>query len=121
MRSAALIIFGFLLSAAAPTPPPQRAACADDYLTVETLRGIILEIKPAPDPFKTADIHFSGPHPCEDVWIQVLKADAARCREGASIEATGVVTMDAEAGDNSWDMGPAKNDYMTLDDDFHCN
>jgi len=110
-----------LLVATGAAPAPPRAACADDYVTVETIRGTILEIKPAPEPFKTTDIHFSGPHPCEHMWMQVLKSDAASCRVGGTIEATGVVTADAEAGDNNWDMGPTKNDYMTLGEDFHCH
>ena len=115
-----LISMFLLVVAAGAAPAPPRAACADDYFTVETIRGTIIEIKPAPEPFKTADIHFSGPPPCGDMWMQVLKTDALHCRAGGTIEATGVVTLDAEAGDNSWDMGPTKNDYMTLDEDFRC-
>jgi hypothetical protein len=111
----------FVIATGAAPAPVTRAACADDYFTVETIHGTILEIKPAPEPFKTADIHFSGPPPCEQMWMQVLKTDAVPCRVGGTIEATGVVTMDAEAGDNIWDMGPTKNDYMTLGEDFHCN
>jgi hypothetical protein len=31
---------------------------------------------------------------------------------------TGVVTMDVE--NMSWEIGPTKNDYMTLGQDFTC-
>jgi hypothetical protein len=100
-------------------PEPVRAqSCVNDYITVETLRGTIIDIKPAPEPFKTADIYLSGPSPCERMWMQVLKIDAEKCRIGDSIEVTGVVTADAE--NNAWEIGPAKNDYMTLGDDFTC-
>ena len=114
----------FLIAAgAAPAPPggpppPARAQCADDYVTIETVRGTIIEIKPAPEPFKTADIYFSGPSPCDRMWMQVLKTDAARCRIGAPIEVTGVVTMDVE--NHSWEIGPTKNEHMILGDDFSC-
>ena len=74
MRGVALLLLALVTVGAAP--PPTRAACADDYLTVETVRGTIIEIKPAPEPFKTADIFFSGPSPCDSMWMQVLKTDA---------------------------------------------
>jgi hypothetical protein len=85
---------------------------------VETIRGVIIDIKPAPDPFKTADIFFSGPVPCTHIWMQVLKTDAAKCRVGDVIEVRGVVARDVDA--NSWEVGPTKNDYMALGDDFTC-
>ena len=108
-----------LVFAGAAAPPPLRAACADDYLTIETVRGIIIEIKPAPEPFKTSDIYFSGPPPCDRMWMQVLKTDASRCRVGRPMEATGVVTRDVENA--SWEIGPVESTYMTLGSDFHCS
>lgn len=117
MRGVALLLLALITVGAAPLPT--RAACADDYLTVETVRGAIIEIKPAPEPFKTADIFFSGPSPCDRMWMQVLKTDAERCRVGNAIEVTGVVTMDVE--NMSWEIGPTKNDYMTLGQDFTCS
>jgi hypothetical protein len=101
-----------------PTSQVHAASCADDYLTIETVRGRIIAIKPAPEPFKTADIYFSGPSPCERMWMQVLKTDAARCRAGMAIAATGVVTMDVE--NRSWEIGSTNGEYMTLGRDFHC-
>ena len=100
------------------TPSRAQSACADDYLTIEMVRGTILEILPAPEPFKTADIYFTGPSPCDRMWMQVMKPDAARCRVGAVVEATGVVTSDPE--NNAWQIGSAKNEYMLLGDDFTC-
>ena len=116
MRTAIVLFLGLLLAGAAP--PPMRSACADDYLTIETVRGTIFEIKPAPEPFKTADIFFSGPRPCERMWLQVLKTDAVRCRVGAPIQVTGIVTMDVE--NHSWEIGPTRNEFITLGDDFIC-
>jgi hypothetical protein len=118
----AWVVLAVVLAGVPGSPPAraqvQRSACADDYLTIETVRGTIIEIKPAPEPFKTADIFFSGPSPCDRMWMQVLKMDAARCRVGNSIEVTGVVTMDVE--NKSWEIGPTKNDFMTLGQDFTC-
>ena len=37
----------------APLASPQ---CTDDYVTIEHVSGIVEEIKPAPEPFPTADI-----------------------------------------------------------------
>jgi hypothetical protein len=112
-------ILAFLITVdSVPARPVRAASCADDYLTIETVRGTIIEIKPAPQPFKTADIYFSGPAPCDRMWMQVSKADALRCRAGMAIEATGVVTMDVE--NSSWEIGPTKTDYMTLGADFTC-
>src|SRR5215470_14539304 len=110
----ALVFFGSIRS----TPLHAQSSCADDYLTIEMVRGTILEIQPAPEPFKTADIFFTGPSPCDRMWMQVLKPDAARCRVGAVLEANGVVTSDPE--NNAWQIGSAKNEYMTLGADFSC-
>jgi len=101
-----------------PTPPPAERSCVDDYLTIESIRGTIIEIKPAPEPFHSADIYLTGPPPCDRMWMQVLKRDAARCRAGGRIEVKGIVTADVE--NNSWEIGPARNAYMTLGDDFTC-
>lgn len=114
----ASIATAFIL--AASTPPASTAArsCADDYFTVETIRGTVIEIKPAPEPFPSADIYLSGPAPCTRMWMQVLKKDAEKCRVGGRIEVKGVVAADVE--NNSWEIGPAKNEYLTLGDDFTC-
>ena len=107
-----------LLGVSNPATPARAQACPDDYATIETIRGVIMDIKPAPDPFKTADIFFSGPEPCTHIWMQVLKTDAAKCHVGQTIEVRGVFARDVDA--NSWEVGPTKNDYMALGDDFTC-
>ena len=101
-----------------PTAPARAQSCSDDYVTVETIRGTIIDIKPAPEPFRSADIYLTGPAPCTSMWMQVLKHDAENCRVGGFVEAEGVITQDAE--NNSWEINPAKNEYMTLGDDFTC-
>jgi hypothetical protein len=114
----------FLAVAAAAAPPLPSAplrpvpSCHDDYVTVETVRGRILEIKPSPEPFRSADIFFLAPPPCDRMWMQVLKPDAARCRVGGRIAVTGIVTADVE--NNAWQIGPRNNAYLTLGDDFAC-
>ncbi|HEY4265120.1 MAG TPA: hypothetical protein VGM72_07375 [Micropepsaceae bacterium] len=118
MRRFVPILACFVAAGSMPAQPARGASCADDYLTIETVRGRILEIKPAPEPFKTADIYFSGPSPCDRIWMQVLKTDAARCRAGMPIVVTGVVTMDVE--NQSWEIGPTKSEYMTPGVDFTC-
>ena len=119
MRGAALLLLALALVGSPAVRPARAQSCADDYVTIETVRGVIIEIKPAPEPFKTADIFFSGPSPCDRMWMQVRKTDAERCRVGNGIEVTGVVTMDVE--NKSWEIGPTKNDYMTLGKDFTCS
>jgi hypothetical protein len=119
MRGIALLVLALVLVGSPGIRTARAQSCADDYVTIETVRGTIIEIKPAPEPFKTADIFFSGPSPCDRMWMQVLKTDAERCRVGNGIEVTGVVTMDAE--NKSWEIGPTKNDYMTLGQDFTCS
>ena len=47
-----------------PSKPARADSCSNDYVTVETIRGTIMDIKPAPEPFPTADIYLSGPPPC---------------------------------------------------------
>lgn len=118
VRLIAPVLMVILVAGSLPALPARAQSCSDDYTTVETVGGTILEINPAPEPFKTADILFSGPSRCDRIWMQVLKADAARCRIGGRIQATGVITMDTEA--NAWDIGPTKNEYMTLGQDFTC-
>ena len=108
-----------LLAAAAPgSNRAQAQSCSDDYVTIENIRGIIIGIKPAPEPFRSADIYVSGPAPCTRIWMQVLKSDAEKCSIGGDIELRGVVTSDSENGD--WQIGPVQNEYMTLGDDFTC-
>jgi len=118
MRAAAFLLVVPLILSASPNAPASAATCSDDYVTVETIRGTIVEIRPAPEPFRGADIYISGPHPCTRMWMQVLKDDAKRCRVGDAIMVKGIVTADVE--NNSWEIGPAKNEYMTLGDDFTC-
>src|SRR5882757_5436263 len=122
IRGIAFLVLALALAGSLALRPAraqfQPTACADDYITIETVRGTILEIKPTPEPFKTADIFFSGPSPCDRMWMQVLKTDALRCHVGNAIEVTGVVTMDVE--NKSWEIGPTKNDFMTLGEDFRC-
>jgi hypothetical protein len=119
MRPAALIFVAVALAwSADPTAPARAQSCADDYATIETIRGTIIDIKPAPEPFQSADIYLTGPAPCTRMWMQVLKKDAENCRIGGSLEAEGVITQDAE--NNAWEINPPKNDYMTLGEDFTC-
>lgn len=123
MRFGCLIAALLVLVACAPAPRPlslaaEPHACANDYQTVETVMGRIMDIKPAPEPFPTADIDMTGPAPCGRMWMQVLKTDAAHCHVGDAVEATGVVTEDVE--NNSWQIGPTQNDYMTFAQDFTC-
>ncbi len=102
-----------------PVAPLARSVCSDDYVTIETVRGEILEIKPNPEPFPTADILFSGPPQCRHVWMQVMKSDAQQCRKGQTIVATGVVTADPERAE-SWNIESPRNGHMVLGDDFSC-
>ena len=107
-----------ILAGSSPSSPSRAQSCADDYVTIETIRGTIVAINPAPEPFQSADIDLTGPTPCTRMWMQVLKQDAERCHVGGSIEVKGVVTADPE--NHSWEIGPTKNEYMTLGDDFTC-
>src|SRR5438067_11624426 len=102
-----------------PAAPGRGNSCSNDYVTIETIRGTIVDIKPAPEPFPTADIYLSGPVPCARIWMQVLKADAAQCHVGGNIEVRGLITSDEE--NNAWEIGPANNEYMTLGEDFTCS
>jgi len=117
MRAAFLLLAALILGAN-PGMPANAASCSDDYVTVETIRGTIIEIRPAPEPFRSADLYLAGPAPCTHIWMQVLKEDAKRCRVGDAVLMKGIVTADVE--NNSWEVGPAKNEYMTLGEDFTC-
>ena len=119
MRQMAAIVIALTAIAARPPEPALAGSCADDYVTIEHIRGTIIDIKPAPEPFGSADIYLSGPAPCTTMWMQVLKRDAENCRVGGAIDARGVVTSDAE--NNAWQIGPVQNEYMTLGQDFTCS
>jgi len=113
-----LVILSTLAAASFPADSGRAQSCADDYVSVETITGTVIEIDPAPEPFQTADIYMTGPTPCERMWLQVLKPDAARCRVGDRIEAKGIITMDPENA--SWEINPEKNAYMMFGQDFTC-
>jgi hypothetical protein len=119
--SARLTLLAVLLSTIAlhPSTSARADSCANDYVTIETFRGTIMDIKPAPEPFPTADIYLSGPPSCARMWMQVMKRDAQKCRVGGDIEVHGLVTSDEE--NNAWQIGSANNEYMTLGDDFTCS
>jgi len=102
-----------------PSQPTQAQFCSDDYVTVDTIIGRILDIVPAPDPFKSADIFLSGPERCTRMWMQVLKKDAEQCRVGDRIEAKGIVTSDPES--STWQINPEMNEYMLLGVDYTCS
>src|SRR5438445_10233857 len=95
-----------------PSAPARADSCSNDYVTIETFRGTIMDIKPAPEPFQTADIYLSGPPPCARMWMQVMKRDAENCRVGGNIEVRGLVTSDEE--NNARQIGSATNEYMTF-------
>ncbi len=119
MQRLATIVLALTAIGARPQEPARDGSCADDYVTIETIRGTIIDIKPAPEPFQSADIYLSGPPPCNTMWMQVLKADAENCQVGGLVSARGLVTSDVE--NNAWQIGPVQNEYMTLGDDFTCN
>lgn len=119
LATKAMIIGAILVPIALHPGAPVRAdSCANDYVTIEAFHGTIMDIKPAPDPFPTADVYLSGPPPCARMWMQVTKRDAEKCRVGGNIEVHGLVTSDEE--NNTWQIGSANNEYMTLGDDFTC-
>jgi hypothetical protein len=123
MRAAGLALMGCVFLAAVASAQPRHAPyanpqCSDDYVTVERVAGDIIEIKPAPDPFRSADIFMSGPPPCLTMWMQVLKVDAAKCQVGDRVEARGVITSDPDS--DSWQINPENNEYMLLNEDFTC-
>ena len=99
-------------------PSHAQVVCSDDYVSIETVIGRIVEIDSAPDPFKSADIFIAGPPPCTRMWMQVLKVDAAQCRVGDRVEAKGIITSDPDNG--AWQINPERNEYMLLNADFTC-
>ena len=105
------------LGLALPTATKAQV-CTDDYMTVDTFLGTILEIVPAPEPFLSADMLLKGPDNCSPMWMQVLKADAAQCRIGDRIEARGIIVSDPE--NNAWNINPERNMYMLLGQDYSC-
>ena len=117
-RAIAFLLLVAVILGSNPSAPASARSCADDYVTAETIRGTIIEIRPEPEPFLSADMYFSGPAPCTRMWMQVLKKDAEKCRVGDAIEVKGIVTSDAE--NNAWEIGPAKSEDVTLGDDFSC-
>ena len=119
MHRIASILLALTAIAARPPEPARDGSCADDYVTIEHIRGTIIDIKPAPEPFQSADIYLSGPAPCTTMWMQALKRDAENCHVGGAVDARGLVTSDAE--NNAWQIGPVQNEYMTLGDDFTCS
>jgi hypothetical protein len=101
------------------SPQASRAqVCTDDYTTIDTFYGTILEIVPAPEPFISADMLLKGPDNCTPMWMQVLKRDALQCRIGDKVEARGIIVSDPE--NNAWNINPERNSYMYLNQDFTC-
>jgi len=101
------------------SPSATRAqVCTDDYMTVDTFYGTILDIVPAPEPFISADLLLKGPDNCTPMWMQVLKRDAAQCRVGDKVEARGIIVSDPE--NNAWNINPERNTYMYIGQDFTC-
>lgn len=120
MRALILVLFSLVIAARVFGPSTARSAqaCTDDYMTVDTFYGTILEVVPAPDPFSSADILLKGPENCTPLWMQVLKSDAAQCRIGDRVEARGIIVSDPES--NSWNINPERNTYMLLGQDWSC-
>ena len=105
----------FFLASPAPI---EAQTCTEDYVTVETVYGTIVEIVPAPEPFVSADIRLSVAAKCTPLWMQVLKSDAGQCRVGDKIEARGIVVSDPET--ESWTINPIAKMYMLLGQDYSC-
>ena len=80
MRVLIAVLFSIVILArvSAPSTAASAQICTDDYMTVDTFYGTILEVVPAPDPFSSADILLKGPENCTPMWMQVLKSDAAQ-------------------------------------------
>jgi hypothetical protein len=118
---ALILVLSFIVivaSACGPSTATKAQVCTDDYMTVETFYGTILEIVPAPDPFSSADILLKGPDNCTPLWMQVLKSEAAQCRIGDRVEARGIIVSDPE--NNAWNINPERNMYMLLGRDWSC-
>jgi len=120
MRALTLVLCSIIAAAhgLVPSTVANAQVCTDDYMTVDTFFGTILEIAPAPEPFVSADMLLKGPDKCTPMWMQVLKADAAQCRIGDRIEAHGVIVSDPE--NNAWNINPERNMYMLLGQDYSC-
>jgi hypothetical protein len=104
-----------LLFLAAPARTDAQS-CTEDYVTIETVYGTIVEIVPAPAPFVSADIGLSVPARCTPLWMQVLKSDAAHCQVGDRAQVRGIVVTDPET--ESWTINPIAKMYMVLGQDF---
>jgi hypothetical protein len=120
MRVLKLVLFSLVIAARVVGPSTAAGAqvCTDDYMTVDTFYGTILEVVPAPDPFSSADILLKGAENCTPMWMQVLKSDAAQCRIGDRVEARGIIVSDPE--NNAWNINPERNTYMRLGQDWSC-
>ena len=120
MRALILVLFSLVIAARvfAPSAATGAQVCTDDYMTVDTFYGTILEVVPAPEPFSSADIRLKGPENCTPLWMQVLKSDAAQCRIGDRVEARGIIVSDPE--NNAWNINPERNTYMLLGQDWSC-
>ncbi len=120
MRVLPLVLFSIVIGARIFAPSAGRSAqvCTDDYMTVDTFYGTILEVVPAPDPFSSADILLKGAENCTPMWMQVLKSDAAQCRIGDRVEARGIIVSDPE--NHAWNINPERNTYMRLGQDWSC-
>ena len=93
-----------ILVCSSPSSPSRAQSCADDYLTIETIRGTIVAINPAPEPFQSADIDLTGPAPCTRMWMQGPEKGCGtvprwRLDRGVRV----VVTADTE--NNPWEIG----------------
>ena len=53
MRALILVLFSLVIAARVFGPSTARSAqvCTDDYMTVDTFYGTILDVVPAPEPF----------------------------------------------------------------------
>jgi hypothetical protein len=120
MRALTLLLCSIVLAARVSAPSAGRSAqvCTDDYMTIDTFYGTILQVVPAPDPFSSADILLKGPDHCTPLWMQVLKSEAAQCRIGDRVEARGIIVSDPE--NNAWNINPERNTYMLLGQDWTC-
>ena len=120
MHVLTLVLFSIVILARvfASSAATSAQVCTDDYMTVDTFYGTILEVVPAPDPFSSADILLKGPENCTPMWMQVLKSDAAQCRIGDRVEARGIIVSDPE--NHAWNINSERNMYMLLGQDWFC-
>ena len=120
MRALTLVLCSTVIAARVfvPSTATNAQVCTDDYMTIDTFYGTIVEIVPAPEPFSSADMLLKGPENCTPMWMQVLKSDAAQCRIGDRVEARGIIVSDPE--NHAWNINPERNTYMLLGQDFSC-